>query len=141
MTRIDFYVNVPALPETARVLAGKAFRAGQHALVYTADSRLAQQLDQWFWTAQQLEFLPHVRCGHPLARQTPVLIGVDPEELGSADVLINVNAETPGFFSRFERVLELVGSGDDDLARGRARYRHYRERGYALQIHDRGGRK
>ena len=70
-----------------------------------------------------------------------MLIGGEADELACADVLINLEGETPGFFSRFERVLEVVGTDDGDLARGRARYRYYRERGYALQTHDLGGRK
>jgi DNA polymerase-3 subunit chi len=88
MTRIDFYFNAPGKAEVARKLAAKAFQAGQQALVYSLNANRCQELDGLFWTAQQLSFLPHVRCGHPLARRTPILIGDDPDELASADVLI-----------------------------------------------------
>ena len=136
MTRIDFYFNAPRKTEVARKLAAKAFNAGRHVLVYTTDPALVQNLDTGFWTAQQLSFLPHVRCGHPLARQTPILIGSDPDELASADVLISLADEPPAFFGRFERLLEIVGSDADDRERARQRFRFFKERGYPLETHD-----
>ena len=136
MTRVDFYFNASGKAEVARRLATKAFQAGQQALVYTCQPARGQELDTLFWTAQQLSFLPHVRCGHPLARQTPVLIGEDPDELARADVLINLEDETPPFFSRFGRLMEIVTTDESDRARARARLRFFRERGYEVETHD-----
>lgn len=138
MTRITFYFNVQDKLEVARKLAAKTFERGQRTLVYTADPVRAETADQFFWTAQQLSFLPHVRCGHPLAAETPILIGADPDALERADVLINLDAESPGFFGRFERLLEIVTTDPADRERGRARFRYFRERGYALETHDLG---
>jgi len=136
MTRIDFYFNAPTKSEVARKLAGKAFKAGQHALVYTPDGVQARELESLFWSARPLGFLPHVCCGDALATQTPILIGAVPDELARADVLINVSTEMPAFFARFERVLDIVGTDDADKALGRDRYRYFRERGYELAVHD-----
>ncbi len=136
MTRITFYFNAPDKADAARKLAVKAHGTGQHALVYTPDASQAQALDQSFWTAQQLSFLPHVRCGHPLARQTPILIGDRPDELARPDILINLADEPPPFFSRFERLLEVVSTDPEDRERARARFRRFRELGYQLDHHD-----
>lgn len=136
MTRIDFYFNAPDKIEVARKLAAKAFQVGQYALVYTLDSRFAHELDTLFWTTQQLSFLPHVRCGHALARQTPILIGANPDELARADILINLTDEPPNFFGRFERMLEIVTADGGDRDRARERFRFFKERGYALDTHD-----
>jgi DNA polymerase III subunit chi len=136
MTRIDFYFNAPSKASVARKLATKAFNAGQNVLVYTRDDRLAQALDTSFWTDQQLSFLPHVRCGHPLARQTPILIGDNPDELASADILISLDDEPPEFFGRFQRLLEVVSSDDGDRERARNRFRFFKQRGYPLETHD-----
>jgi DNA polymerase-3 subunit chi len=138
VTRITFYFNAPDKLDVARKLAAKAYQSGQQALVFTADAALAQAADQAFWTAQQLSFLPHVLCGHPLAAETPVLIGDDPASLGRADVLINLESEPPGFFGRFERLLEIVTSDPADRERARERFRYFKERGYALDTHDLG---
>ncbi len=136
MTRIDFYFNAPSKADVARKLAAKAFNAGQNVLVYTTDEKEARELDTVFWTAQQLSFLPHVRCGHPLARQTPILIGADPDELASADILISLDGEPPEFFGRFQRMLEIVSTDAGDRDQARRRFRFFKERGYPLETHD-----
>lgn len=136
MVRITFYFNAPAKPDVARKLAAKAFQAGQRVLVYTRDAALAQELDTTFWTAQPLSFLPHVRCGHPLARQTPILIGDAADELASPDVLINLEDEPPAFFQRFQRTLEIVSHAPEDRDRARARLRRYKGEGFSVDTHD-----
>ena len=138
VTRITFYFNAPDKLDVARKLATKAYQSGQQALVYTADPVQAQAADQDFWTAQQLSFLPHVRCEHPSAAETPILIGDNPDALARADVLINLALEPPVFFGRFERLLEIVTADPMDRARARARFRYFKERGYALESHDLG---
>lgn len=138
MTRITFYFNAPDKLDVARKLATKAFQSGRKALVYTPDPAQAQAVDLVFWTAQQLSFLPHVRCGHPLAAETPVLIGDDPDALEPADVLINLAPEPPTFFGRFDRLLEIVTTDPADRGRARERFRYFKERGYALDTHDLG---
>lgn len=136
MTKITFYFNAASKPVTAFRLAGKAHAQGLKVLVYTDDAAQEAALDQLFWTTEQLAFLPHVRCGHPAAAETPVLIGRDADALARADVLINLAAEPPAFFARFDRVLDIVGTDETDRARGRVRYKHFKERGYAVEHHD-----
>ena len=51
-------------------------------------------------------------------------------------MLLNLHAEPPPFFSRFERLAELVAADERNVAAGRARFRFYRERGYELRQHD-----
>lgn len=136
MTRVDFYFNAASKPEVAMRLAAKAYQAGLHTLMYTEDAALAAELDTGLWTAQQLSFLPHVRCGHPLAARTPILIGTQPDELTSCDVLINLTPEPPAGFGRFDRLIEIVTADETDRLQARSRFRFYQERGYALQTHD-----
>ena len=51
-------------------------------------------------------------------------------------MLINLALAPPPFFSRFERLAEIVGAEAADAAAGRERYRFYRERGYELRTHN-----
>lgn len=136
MTRIDFYFNAPSKLDVARKLAAKAFASGSHVLVYPRDDEQARELDHAFWTAQQLSFLPHVPCGHPLARETPILIGQVPDELASMDILINLADEPPAFLDRFVRLLDIVGTDERDRERARNRFRHFKQQGYAPATHD-----
>lgn len=51
-------------------------------------------------------------------------------------VLINLAPEIPAWFSRFERVLEVVYGDDAERARSRQRFKTYRDRGFPLQTHE-----
>ena len=55
-------------------------------------------------------------------------------------MLINLGLAPPPFFSRFERLAEIVGVDPADAEAGRERYRFYRERGYELRTHSLGER-
>lgn len=136
MTRVDFYFNAADKRSVALRLAAKAYQAGRYTLLYTTDTALAAELDTVLWTAQQLAFIPHVRCGHALAAQTPVLIGGCVEALAACDVMINLTTAPPEGFSRFDRLIEIVGLDEEDRRQARGRYRFYQEGGYPLNTHD-----
>ena len=97
---------------------------------------LLNRLDAAIWSHDKLSFIPHVRCAHPIAGETPILIGSDPDVLAAHDVLINLDAESPACFGRFERLLEVVSGDPADRQAARARYRFYQDRGYPLNTND-----
>ncbi len=70
--------------------------------------------------------------------ETPIWVDHVAEHPGPATVLINLDPAPPPFFSRFERLAEIVGTEAADAAAGRERYRFYRERGYELRTHNLG---
>ncbi|MES0872482.1 DNA polymerase III subunit chi [Sinimarinibacterium thermocellulolyticum] len=140
MTRVDFYI----LPETGGAadspvitacrLCEKAAGAGLRIYVYADSGALAEDFDGALWTFRQGGFTAHERYeGTPLQAPLPsVLIGrVEPPD-SHHDVLVNLAAEVPDFFSRFERVLEIVAGDGAQRAASRARYKFYRDRGYEL---------
>jgi DNA polymerase III subunit chi len=143
MTRIDFYI----LPEgakppegaamTACKLCDKATAAGQQVYVYAPDAELAGSIDSLLWSFRQGSFISHERLGAPLTAPLPsVLIGgAEPPE-AYHQVMINLAAEIPAFFSRFERVLEVVDGDASQRAKSRERYKFYRDRGYELASHN-----
>lgn len=136
MTEVSFYTFADDKLAVARQLAAKALGRGMHVMLYTPDPALAQKLDTMLWTTPAQSFLPHCQDTHPLAEQTPVLIGQNVDAIKLADVMINLHHDRPPAFSRFERLLEIVGVAEDDVEHGRQRYRFYRERGYALNTVD-----
>jgi DNA polymerase-3 subunit chi len=134
MTTIDFYTHVADRLAFAARLVAKAVAAHGSTRILTPDPATTDALDRLLWTAPATGFLPHCRIDSPVAGQTPVWIDHRLEHSGPAAVLVNLHAEPPPFFSRFERLAEIVGI--DDAAAGRERYRFYRERGYELRAHD-----
>lgn len=141
MTRVDFYVNANAKAEIARKLVAKAYKTGSHVLIHIDNRQRAEEMVHYLWTAQTLSFLPHVLCDHPLAASTPILVGSEPVNIARADVLINLSTVTPKWFSRFDRILEIVGQDTLDKEQGRARFRLFKEMGYLLDVHDVSGEK
>ena len=52
------------------------------------------------------------------------------------DVLINLQHPQPTIFSRFKRLIEIVGADEADKVLARARYKFYRDRGYEIRSYD-----
>lgn len=136
MTEITFYTHAEDPLDVARRIAAKAFGQGKQVMIYAPDPAVADAIDRLLWTTPALGFVPHCRDSDPLANETPVLIGSSADAIRSADVMINLHREQPPAFARFERLVEIVGQDAGALEPGRARYRFYQTRGYALTTHD-----
>lgn len=136
MTRIDFHSNVPDKIAYSCRLVRKARAANFHVVLLTDSRSELARLDQALWTFAELEFLPHVAAGHPLAARTPIILAdSDNAELPHHQILVNLSTRTPAHFARFERMFEIVSSDENDKAIGRDRYRYYHQRGYPLTHH------
>ena len=136
MTRIDFYTKVDDRLRFAGKLCAKALAQKLRVNVYAPDSALATHFDRLLWTDNAIGFLPHCRADDPLAPETPILIHAREGALLHDTLLINLDNAWPPFFSRFQRVIEIVSTDTDDAAAARERFRFYRDRGYAMQTHD-----
>jgi DNA polymerase III subunit chi len=134
MTSIDFYTHVADPLAVAGRLVAKALAQHGHVRVLTQDAAATDALDRLLWLQPATGFLPHCRVASPLASQTPVWIDHVLEHQGPAAVLINLHDSPPPFFSRFERLAEIVSA--DGAAAARERFRFYRERGYELRTHN-----
>ena len=136
MTEITFYTFADSPLDVARRVAAKAHGQGKQVMIYAPDAAVADAIDRLLWTTPALSFVPHCRDSDALAGETPVLIGTNADALRQADVMINLHTEQPPTFARFERLVEIVGQDDAGREQGRARYRFYQTRGYALKTHD-----
>jgi DNA polymerase-3 subunit chi len=136
MTRIDFYTHVEDKVRIACQLTGMAFARGLRVTVYCADREAAHRVDRALWMAPAIGFVPHCAPDDPLAAETPVIVDCRGEPLLHEEVLVNLRAEWPPFFARFERLIEIVGRDDEDRAQARSRFRFYRDRGYEIRTHD-----
>ena len=139
MPRIDFYV-LPDQRDNGRALlacrlADKAYNLGHTVYILTASEAQVAALDDLLWTFRQDSFIPHER--YPLAGEesSPVLIGATLPAEVNGQVLINYTDGLPEGFERFERVVELVDSQPEVLAKSRERFRQYREKGLTPETH------
>jgi DNA polymerase-3 subunit chi len=116
-------------------LAEKIFKDGHQVYINTASGQQLKQLDDLLWTFRQGSFLPHAVCTGNEPEATPILLGHAIEPEGPSDVLVNLAEDIPAFFSRFNRVTELVSGDDTQREMARTRYKFYKDRGYTVRSH------
>ncbi|MGI9026834.1 MAG: DNA polymerase III subunit chi [Burkholderiaceae bacterium] len=138
MTQIDFHVNAPAKLAYACRLARKGFASGSRMVFYANDPALLERFDRELWTFSALAFIPHCHARDALANVTPILLAgpADADACTHHEVLVNLDRQQPEFFSRFDRMIEVVEADDADLEAGRVRWKFYKDRGYPLTRHD-----
>ena len=136
MTRVEFYSSPEPKLQVACRLAAAAILKKSLVVVYAPDENTARSLDRLLWTYQAIGFVPHCMARHALASETPIVITGETAEMPHYQVILNLHSDSPPSFSRFERLIELVGDGDGDRQLARERYRFYRERGYEITHHE-----
>lgn len=136
MTQIDFYTHAQDKQHLACILCAKALEQGLRVLLLAENEAMSAKLDRMLWTTPASGFLPHCRARDALAEVTPVIVDHDPGELAHAQVLLNLGSERPAFFSRFQRLIEIVATDEADRLAARERFRFYRDRGYEIRSHD-----
>ncbi|MBT4522261.1 MAG: DNA polymerase III subunit chi [Halieaceae bacterium] len=138
MTRIGFYVIQTADPDQrlhiAARLTDKAFQQGHRVFINSSNEPEARQLDELLWSFRSDSFLPHTLASSGQVDAITVGWGQEPQQHN--DFLINLTVEIPAFFSRFQRVAEVVSQDPASLAASRKSWVFYKERGYQLEKHD-----
>ena len=133
MTRIDFHTNIPDKLAYACRLARKAYAARAKVVVLTENAAQSEELNASLWTVSDLDFIPHVLAGDPLAPQTPIVITCDESaEVPHHEMLVNLTRRTPANFTQFARVFEIISVDEEDAAEGRKRYVAYKKQSYPL---------
>jgi DNA polymerase-3 subunit chi len=133
MTRIEFYFNVANKPQVLADLVQAALLKRRQVTILAADEAAASQISSDLWQTKPESFLPNVLANQPHATQTPVLIDWQDKNLQQDDMLINLSAHEPSFFSRFTHLVELVGEVEQDKVSARLRYKFYKDRGYEIK--------
>ena len=144
MTRIDFYISpnqsaVASLQLACRI-AETAYNKQHRIYIHAYDAQQASQLDDLLWTFRDISFVPHIslleQTSDEQRAQAAVIIGCAEPPNVPPDVMINLAHEVPDFFSRFERVAEIVSGPETERNIARSRFKFYRERGYPLETHE-----
>ena len=136
MTRIDFYFNVANKQQLISDLVAAALAKHRQVTIFESDADKASKLSHDLWQHESESYLPNTLANHALASETPVLVHWQENQLLQDDMLINLTAHEPVFFSRFTHLVELVGYDEQDKLLARARYKFYRDRGYDIKNKD-----
>jgi DNA polymerase-3 subunit chi len=136
MTKIDFYLVEGDETHFACRLISLIYRKGHQIYVHTHDHDHSKNLDERLWNFSKDSFIPHSLCDHE--KDTPVKIGHGDSSPSHQDVLVNLSRNIPEFFSRFDRVAEVVPHIKTDRESARESYSFYKERGYLIDYHEMG---
>ena len=139
--QVAFHFNVADKASYLCRLLRKAVHAGSRVIVTGAPGQL-EDLDRRLWTFAPQEFVAH--CGSDalpgMLQVTPVVLAGSLDDPALQDlprqVLLNLGAEVPDGFERFERLIEVVSLDDEDRLAARQRWRRYAEGGFSMTRHD-----
>jgi DNA polymerase-3 subunit chi len=84
--------------------------------------------------------VPHVvvhaeRAERATQRLAPIWLLPGPLPQDHPGVLVNLGSDVEAIAARFQRLIEIVGDDPAAVESGRARWRHYRSRGWAIKHH------
>ncbi|MBC7716083.1 MAG: DNA polymerase III subunit chi [Pseudorhodobacter sp.] len=145
MTEITFYFNVPDRLNYACRLLRKALKSGSSTagagVAVLAPGEMLIRLDRALWTFDATEFIPHVLLSTAAPAQashlrTPVWLVEQAERAAHLNVLLHLGDDPALGFESFERLIEIVPSDPQEREAARARWKHYKARGYEIQKHD-----
>jgi len=136
VTKVDFYTGSTDKLRTACQLSHKAMQNGLRVLLHSPDNATTEALDKLLWHYPATAFIPHCRSNEIAANDMPVVLGHQEETFPHSELLISLHTACLPFFSRFERVIEIVSQDEDDSRLGRERYKFYKDRGYELRHFD-----
>ena len=135
MTRVEFFFNVEDKLQKLVELSEKAVAKNISVTILANDETMATAVQQQLWQPS-LSFLPNARLADTYVHHTPIIVDWQLDKLVHDDVLINLQHPQPTIFSRFKRLIEIVGVDEADKVLARMRYKLYRDRGYEIRSYD-----
>jgi DNA polymerase-3 subunit chi len=136
VTKVDFYTGSTDKLRTACQLSHKAMQNGLRVLLHTPDEATTGALNKLLWHYPATAFIPHCLSHEADAAAMPVVLGHQEETFPHSELLISLHNTCLPFFSRFERLIEIVGEDAEDARMGRERYKFYKDRGYEMRHFD-----
>lgn len=134
MTRVEFFFNVEDKLQKLLELSEKAVAKNINVTILAHDEDMAASVQGYLWQ-HPTSFLPTFRLADAYAH-APIIVDWQIDKLIHDDLLINLKHPQSTIFSRFKRLIEIVGVDESDKVMARARYKFYRDRGYELRSYD-----
>ena len=135
MTRVEFFFNVKDKHQKIADLSEKFLLKGLKLMVFVSNAEAVAITQNYLWQ-QPASFLPNLSLSDELAKVTPIIVDCERDHLVHDEVLINFQHPHPPFFSRFKRLVEIVGIDEADKDEARVRFKFYRDRGYQITVVD-----
>ena len=135
---IDFYVLEAGAQKSLHFscrLIEKAYENQKRIFIHTNSREEADQIDSLLWTYKDDSFLAHHFYDPEIKHPALIQIGVDQEPVHAGDVLINFQQTVPGFYQKFQQVIEIVYTDPLVQQWARMRYKQYRDLGHDIHTY------
>ena len=137
---VAFHFNVSQPTDYCCRLLRKAHGRGARVTVTGPRHRLVD-IDQQLWALSATDFVPHawVDAAPEVLMCSPIVLceSLSPPDPGLAPpMLLNLLEHIPADYTQYERVIEVVGLGEDERAQARQRWRAYEQAQHRLTRHD-----
>jgi DNA polymerase-3 subunit chi len=138
--RVDFYVLKSSTAKQrwtfACRLTEKAYLRDLKVVLLNESAADAEALDELLWTFNERAFVPHeLHKGVPAAGPAPVLLTQDLDGIEAADLLVNLSDRLPARLDRFARIAEIMDGDAERKAKGRERFKAYRDMKLPVETH------
>jgi DNA polymerase-3 subunit chi len=163
--RVDFYVLKSSTAKQrwtfACRLTEKAYLLDLKVVLLSESAADAAALYELLWTFNERAFVPHeLRKGFPAAGAasasgsgsgsvagtpatsvahaagpTPVQLTQDLDSIEAADLLVNLSDRLPARLERFARIAEIMDGDAERKAKGRERFKAYRDMKLPVETH------
>jgi DNA polymerase-3 subunit chi len=115
-------------------LVNKAYQKKISVLINTSEEGISKKIDEKLWSFDSVSFIPHDIESEP---SSTIAINHELNPGKHDQLLINLSdSSTPGWFSRFHRVIEIVYDEQEVINNKRKQYSFYQSRGYPITYHD-----
>jgi DNA polymerase-3 subunit chi len=147
VSEIAFHFGAPDKVAYACRLLRKATSGGLKVTVL-GTAEVLRKLDQDLWGVGPTDFVTHCtdQAQASVVQASLVVLSESLQDavqktVPLAPILVNLGTFFPDGFERFERVIEVVSTDDDDRAHARDRWKQYTKLGYTIVRHDLALRK
>jgi DNA polymerase-3 subunit chi len=134
MAEISFYhLQTAVLEQALPKLLEKTLTEGKRALVLTSSVKRVEALNEHLWTYDAESWLPHGSAIDGDAKDQPVWLSSDDENLNRAEFLFLVDGATSDRVAEFDRCFEIFDGRDDEaVVAARMRWKAYAVAGHVL---------
>lgn len=134
--QIDFFIleTAPQIESMRTIcrLVEKAYLDRQQVYIHVDNPQQASFIDKLLWTYSDISFVPHqIYTGTDDTIET-ITIGYAQAPASHQQLLINLSANVPAFYTQFQRVVEIVFNNPTMQQLARVRYKHYRDLGHDI---------
>lgn len=135
MPEVRFYhLLTQSLEQALPAILNKAMSGGRRAVLRFADEDQVKHFNDHFWTYNPDSFLPHGSAADGHEEHQPIFLTSKAENPNAANMLVLCNQQTvPENIADFTLCCDFLDGQDDNaVADGRARWKIYKDAGYAL---------